>query len=97
MMTCTCRNGHVFGSRLIEDDPSTNACIVEAQACPECGDEEFEITGEDYADEQCGGPISFSDRESTGKLGTPLSELSGQPGHPGYERFCAIARSWGYD
>lgn len=31
------------------------------------------------------------------QLGTPLSELSGQPGHPGYERFCQIARSWGYD
>jgi hypothetical protein len=27
------------------------------------------------------------------KLGTPISELSGQPG-PGYERFKAIARSW---
>jgi hypothetical protein len=31
------------------------------------------------------------------KLGTPLSELSGRPGHPGYERFKAIAKSWGYD
>jgi hypothetical protein len=30
-------------------------------------------------------------------LGTPISELSGQPGHKGYERFCEIARSWGYD
>lgn len=31
------------------------------------------------------------------KLGTPISELSGRPGHPGYEEFCRIARSWGYD
>lgn len=30
-------------------------------------------------------------------IGTPLSELSGRPGHPGYDRFVAIARSWGYD
>lgn len=30
-------------------------------------------------------------------LGTPISELSGRPGHPGYEKFCAIARSWGYE
>jgi hypothetical protein len=30
-------------------------------------------------------------------LGTPLSELSGRPGHPGYDRFCEIARSWGYE
>ncbi len=26
-----------------------------------------------------------------------LSEISGRPGHPGYEEFCRIARSWGYD
>lgn len=31
------------------------------------------------------------------KLGTPLSELSGQPGHPGYAEFCRIAKSWGHD
>jgi hypothetical protein len=38
--------------------------------------------------------------------GTPLSELSGQPGdprdqndprHAGYEKFKRIAKSWGYD
>lgn len=29
------------------------------------------------------------------EVGTPISELSGRPGHPGYERFCEIARSWG--
>jgi len=31
------------------------------------------------------------------QIGTPISELSGQPGTPGYEKFKAIARSWGYD
>lgn len=31
------------------------------------------------------------------QLGTPISELSGRPGHPGFRRFCDIARSWGYD
>lgn len=31
------------------------------------------------------------------QLGTPLSELSGRPGQPGYERFVQIARSWGHD
>ncbi len=30
-------------------------------------------------------------------LGTPISKLSGRPGEPGYEEFCRIARSWGYD
>ena len=31
------------------------------------------------------------------KYGTLLSELSGRPGQPGYEEFCYIAKSWGYD
>lgn len=30
-------------------------------------------------------------------IGTPLSQLSGRPGESGYEEFCRIARSWGYD
>jgi hypothetical protein len=28
------------------------------------------------------------------KLGTPISELSGRPGHPGYKRFSEIMDSW---
>jgi hypothetical protein len=31
------------------------------------------------------------------QLGTPISKLSGRPGHAGYDAFCEIARSWGYD
>jgi|GEM_PF-5404255 len=31
------------------------------------------------------------------RIGTPLSQLGSQPGQPGWEKFCAIARSWGYD
>lgn len=31
------------------------------------------------------------------QIGTPLSELSGRPGHRGYARFVAIAKSWGYE
>lgn len=30
------------------------------------------------------------------QLGTPISQLSGRPGHPGYEEFCRISNSWGY-
>lgn len=30
-------------------------------------------------------------------LGTPISELSGRPGHPGYRRFVEIAKSWSYE
>jgi hypothetical protein len=48
----------------------------------------------------------FPVSEKFSHLGTPLSELSGQPGdardpndprHAGYENFKRIARSWGYD
>lgn len=28
--------------------------------------------------------------------GTPISELSGRPGHPGYQKFVDISNSWGY-
>lgn len=38
--------------------------------------------------EGCGGHHEY---------GTPISELSGRPGFPGYQRFCEIAASWGYD
>lgn len=31
------------------------------------------------------------------QLGTPLSQLSGRPGHPGYAEFVRIARSWGFE
>lgn len=31
------------------------------------------------------------------ELGTPISQLSGRPGEPGYAEFCRIARSWGHD
>lgn len=31
------------------------------------------------------------------QLGTPISQISGRPGHPGYDEFKRIARSWGYD
>lgn len=31
------------------------------------------------------------------KIGTPISQISGRPGHPGYEEFVRIAKTWGYD
>lgn len=31
------------------------------------------------------------------KLGTPISQIVGRPGHPGYAEFVRIARSWGYE
>ena len=31
------------------------------------------------------------------ELGTPISQLSGRPGHDGFEAFRRIAKSYGYD
>ena len=31
------------------------------------------------------------------QLGTPLSQLSGRPGEPGFAEFSRIASSWGYE
>lgn len=31
------------------------------------------------------------------KWGTPISQLSGRPGQPGYDEFVRIAKSWGHD
>lgn len=34
--------------------------------------------------------------EGKPQIGTPISQLSGRPGHPGYAEFCRIAESWGH-
>ena len=31
------------------------------------------------------------------QLGTPISQLSGRVGEPGFDEFARIARTWGYD
>lgn len=41
--------------------------------------------------------IGPAPRDPDKPLGTPISELSGRPGHPGYAEFCRIAKSWGHD
>lgn len=44
------------------------------------------------------GDVSISlVREPGEPLGTPLSEISGRPGHDGFEEFCRIAKTYGYD
>jgi hypothetical protein len=30
-------------------------------------------------------------------IGTPISQLSGRPGHDGFAEFSRLAREWGYD
>ena len=78
------------------DDESENskrrfACGIGPEL-PE-GDKYF-FFGESQADfADCPG----CDPSGPRRLGTPISELSGRPGHPGFEEFKRIAASWGYD
>lgn len=55
--------------------------------------------GEDEIDRHCDDDVFIgpSPKREDGKIGTPLSELSGRPGEPGYADFCRIAASWGFD
>jgi hypothetical protein len=43
------------------------------------------------------GSIPSSAARPARELGTPISQLSGRPGHEGFAEFCRIAKSWGYD
>jgi hypothetical protein len=61
------------------------------EAC-DIGIAEHEVERESFEDDVIPPPAVRD-----GPIGTPLSEISGRPGHPGYERFCAIARSWGHE
>lgn len=40
--------------------------------------------------------ISFTS-EPAAQIGAPVSQISGRPGNPGFEKFKRIARTWGYD
>lgn len=42
-------------------------------------------------------PAKAATRPAVKLLGTPISELSGRPGLPGFGAFCDLAASWGYD
>lgn len=41
--------------------------------------------------------ISPAPRDPGRPLGTPISQLSGRPGQPGYAEFVRITKSWGFD
>ena len=82
------------------DDPSVG--IVGGYYCDAC-----DLAVEDNYEPLDGDiPLTPAPRDPGRNLGTPLSQLSGQPGdpkdlgdprHAGYAEFCRIARSWGYD
>jgi len=85
------------------DDPSVGICA--GWYCDACG---LGIGEHEYPREPMEDDVPIiSTKEARGDqaLGTPISELSGQPGdpknlddprHAGYAEFCRISRSWGY-
>lgn len=65
--------------------------------CVECGEAApYEWIDSRVCDDDCCGVFVFG-RQTGEAIGTPLSELSGRPGHDGYDKFVQIAKSWGYD
>lgn len=55
-----------------------------------------------YGENELGGDSSDFDvvpaqPDLGASYGTPVSELSGRPGHQGFAEFCRIASSWGHD
>ncbi len=106
--TFKCR--HCGGDTYVEPDDWSAIC---AKCCGERGEHEWyhergegwlcehcnEMAPPDFArdDEGYGLGSLFVHSERGAVLGTPLSQLSGRPGHPGYDEFRRIAKSWGYD
>ncbi len=74
------------------DDPSVG--IVGGYYCDAC---DLPVGEDDYEPREDDVPIPATEPRPDRKIGTPISELSGQPGQPGYAEFRRIARSWGYD
>lgn len=40
--------------------------------------------------------VAFVTEELGIRIGTPISQISTQPGTPGYAEWCRISRSWGH-
>lgn len=62
-----------------------------------CADCDIAVGEDDYQPMDDDVVIGPAPRDPDKPLGTPISELSGRPGQPGYAEFCRIAKSWGHD
>lgn len=77
-------------------EPDDWSCgVVGGYYCDACdlGIAEHEVG---YPDDELA-YIPVAPRPAGEPIGTPISELSGRPGHPGFAEFCRIAKSYGYD
>ena len=76
-----------------EDEPDVG--IVGGYYCDAC---DLPVDGGDYEPMEGDVPIMTATEARGDKpLGTPLSEVSGRPGHPGYAEWCRISKSWGHE
>lgn len=92
-MKIVCRKCDADISESYEPD-DWSVGIVGGWYCDAC---DFAIGERDVEREPLEGDVPISPIETDRPLGTPISQISGRPGHPGYEEFRRIARSWGYD
>lgn len=75
-----------------EADPSVG--IMGASAYCDACDLVVDVEHEYHDDDVIVGPAP---REPGQSIGTPISQLSGRPGEPGWEEFKRIAKTYGYD
>ena len=62
-----------------------------------CSDCDMFTSEHEVDDEPMPDNVVITPSDSSRPMGTPISELSGRPGHPGHAEFLRIAKSWGYD
>ena len=77
-------------------EPDDYSCgIVGGWYCDACDHAlaEWQVERDPLPDDVC---ISIP-RDPSKPLGTPLSQISTQPGTSGYAEWLRISRSWGYD
>ena len=78
-------------------EPNDYECgITEGWFCEAC---DLAVAGWEHPREPMEGDVGMppAQVDPAKPLGTPISELSGRPGHPGYAEFIRIAKSWGFN
>lgn len=76
-------------------EPDDWSCgINEGWYCEAC---DLGVAGWEHPREPMEGDVGIPPANPAERPGTPISELSGRPGHKGYAEFARIAKSWGFD
>ena len=74
-------------------EPDDHSCgISEGWYCDTC---DLAVAGWEHPRELMDDDVGIPAAPTAG--GTPISEISGRPGHKGYTEFLRIAKSWGFD